>query len=65
MPPFGITAIVEYIQAKDAKNAFTNLAYSKVSAIVVHFVSLSSGELGGAILVPSNSLIEMTNLVLK
>ncbi|XP_065663614.1 probable RNA-binding protein 19 isoform X2 [Hydra vulgaris] len=29
MPPFGITAIVEFIQSKDAKNAFNNLAYSK------------------------------------
>jgi len=29
MPPFGITAIVEFITNKEAKDAFTNLAYSK------------------------------------
>ena len=31
MPPFGITAIVEYGNPAEAKTAFTNLAYSKVS----------------------------------
>ena len=30
MPPFGITAIIEFVTATDARNAFTNLAYSKV-----------------------------------
>ena len=33
MPPFGITAIIEFIQANHAKEAFTNLAYSKVSYV--------------------------------
>lgn len=30
MPPFGITAIIEFINSVHAKNAFSNLAYSKV-----------------------------------
>lgn len=30
MPPFGVTAIIEYITSADAKKAFTSLAYSKV-----------------------------------
>lgn len=30
MPPFGITAIIEFINSAHAKNAFSNLAYSKV-----------------------------------
>lgn len=29
LPPFGISAIIEYLNAADAKKAFTNLAYSK------------------------------------
>ncbi|XP_057294290.1 probable RNA-binding protein 19 isoform X2 [Hydractinia symbiolongicarpus] len=29
IPPFGITAIIEFIQPKEAREAFTNLAYSK------------------------------------
>ena len=33
MPPFGITAIIEFLSAKDAKQAFRNLAYSKVCSI--------------------------------
>jgi len=48
MPPFGITAIIEFLSAKDAKQAFRNLAYSKFKHIPLFLewapINILSGE---------------------
>jgi len=49
MPPFGITAIVEYITQTDAKKAFINLAYSKFKHLPLYLewapLDVLSGEI--------------------
>merc|ERR1712168_1435901 len=49
MPPFGITAIVEYIDASDAKKAFQNLAYSKFKHTPLYLEWAPVGVLSGEV----------------
>jgi len=49
MPPFGITAIVEYIEASDAKKAFQNLAYSKFKHTPLYLEWAPVGVLSGEV----------------
>jgi len=49
MPPFGITAIVEYIDSSDAKKAFQNLAYSKFKHTPLYLEWAPVGVLSGEV----------------
>lgn len=49
MPPFGITAVVEYIEAAAAKKAFQNLAYSKFKHTPLYIEWAPVGVLSGEV----------------